>query len=348
MDITKILKPFDNNLKYLNDNKNVLLFAIILLGIYLVHFNESMTNRAIELYSNNIFKLIIFIIVSYISGSSPALGISLAIIILISFQIITNIKLKQDLGMMKSKSLEKFNNFSEINPADTAYFSNEFLTEPLEKKNNSYVQSNYKLVTPTDISLQMLNEGKLMLDDSKQLENDLKLRYDSREQNIMNLTKKTGQDMIQSGLNRIQRADMGEYNLNSNINSINMMNTSNMTNNLDNIDNIKFIKYNKIVKDNADDYGIIATYNELLNNYQNLLLEKKLNNQSNNSMIDENIKKININQFELLERIYNNNKNNMSNDKQISIQNQINMIKQLKSDGKDWTQHLTTLINQID
>lgn len=325
MDFTKILKPFDDKLKYLNDNKNVLLFVLILVGIYTVHFNESMTSRGIELYSNNIFKLIIFVIVSYMSSSSPALGISLAIMILISFQIITNIKLKQELG------INKFEKFSEIKPSDTTYFSNEFLTNPIGRMNGPLIPVDLKLTSPTDISMQMLKEGKILLDDSQQLENNLKSRYDSREQDIMNITKKKGHEMIQSGLNRMQQSNMGDY-----------LNTNPST-------NIKFIKYDRMIKNNSNDYGIKATYAELINNYQNLLLMNKMKKtEQTNQNIDEIMKKININQFELLERIYNNSKNEIDIDKQKMIEDQINLIKQLKSEGQRWTEQLSNLIILID
>lgn len=354
MDFTKLMRPFDNNLKYLNENKNILIFVLAGLGIYLVHFNESITNRAIELYSNNIFKLIIFIIITYVSGSSPAIGISLAIMILISFQIITNKKLRQDLEKNSEQNqnqnqeqnlLEKFNNFSEINPSDTTYLSNEFLTNPFEKISENSRSSNLdldsKLVTPTDISIQMLNEGKLMLDDSEQMATDLKTRFDMREQEIAEITRKTGKDLIESGLNRMQQADLGEYN------SIypSTINTN----------TIKFVKY----ENNPDEINDkIAKYNELLKNYKILLSTKKMYNSSNkfnninqNNLIDDDIKeyieKININQFELLEKIYNNKKNKLTLEKQQLIENQINQINSIKKTNGDWAKELKKLISLI-
>lgn len=356
MDFTKLMRPFDNNLKYLNENKNILIFVLAGLGIYLVHFNESITNRAIELYSNNIFKLIIFIIITYVSGSSPAIGISLAIMILISFQIITNKKLRQDLEKNSEQNqnqnqeqnlLEKFNNFSEINPSDTTYLSNEFLTNPFEKISENSRSSNLdldsKLVTPTDISIQMLNEGKLMLDDSEQMATDLKTRFDMREQEIAEITRKTGKDLIESGLNRMQQADLGEYN------SIYPSTTNTNTN------TIKFVKY----ENNPDEINDkIAKYDELLKNYKILLSTKKMYNSSNkfnninhNNLIDDDIKeyieKININQFELLEKIYNNKKNKLTLEKQQLIENQINQINSIKKTNGDWAKELKKLISLI-
>jgi hypothetical protein len=345
MDFTRLLEPLDNGLKYVNNNKNILLFVLIALGIYLVHYNESVTNKAMELYSNDIFKLIIFVMITYISGSNPALGISLAIMILVSFQIITNKKLKREL-QPENNLLEKFNNFSEINPSDTKYLSDEFLTNPLAKTRELSRPIDLKLVTPTDISLQMLNEGKLMLDDSEQMEKNLKSRYDYREKDIADITKKTGVNLIQSGLNRMQRADMGEYN--KKIESIESI-ESISSNNLNNSKLVKFIGYDKVAN-NLNDYGIMATYNELLNNYKNLVAKAEIPNQLNENQINENIKKININQFELLERIYSVNKSSMSKEKQEQIQNQINLIKKLRTEGQDktWQNQIINLINLID
>ena len=97
MIISNFLKTTNDFFISINSNKEILLLILILFGIYLTEFNEYIINNSSYLFDNNLFRLVIFIIISYISGSSPALGVSLAIIMLVSMQIITSIKLKKDL-----------------------------------------------------------------------------------------------------------------------------------------------------------------------------------------------------------------------------------------------------------
>lgn len=96
MILDDILKPFDNLLVSINNNKIILLLILILLGIYTTHLNQNIVEKSLNLFENKSFRLIIFIIITYISKSSPAIGIGLAIIMLISMQIITSIKFKKE------------------------------------------------------------------------------------------------------------------------------------------------------------------------------------------------------------------------------------------------------------
>ena len=66
MDINAVLKPIDNLFKSINDNKIILLLILILLGMYAVQYNESVSENAIYLFDNTIFKFVLFIIITYI------------------------------------------------------------------------------------------------------------------------------------------------------------------------------------------------------------------------------------------------------------------------------------------
>ena len=89
MRIDNTLKPFDNFLILLNDNKTVLLLILILLVIYIIYINRYIIN-------NDVFKLLIFIITAYIFTLDTTIGIILVIIMLITMQIITNNKFKKE------------------------------------------------------------------------------------------------------------------------------------------------------------------------------------------------------------------------------------------------------------
>jgi hypothetical protein len=95
--LNSLIENIDNFFSYLNNNKMVLIFVIILLSIYAVYLNEYVVDLTINLFEKKEFRLVIFIIITYISSQSPAIGIILVIIMLTSMQIITNIKFKKEL-----------------------------------------------------------------------------------------------------------------------------------------------------------------------------------------------------------------------------------------------------------
>ena len=94
--IKKFLEPIDNILISLNENKDILLIILGIFGIYFINYNYNIVINNIELFDNNYFKFFMFIIISYIASSNPAIGISLAIIILVSMQIITQYKINKE------------------------------------------------------------------------------------------------------------------------------------------------------------------------------------------------------------------------------------------------------------
>jgi hypothetical protein len=87
-----------DNLNYINNNIKILLLLLIILSIYYINNNNNINiENIINLFDNQIFKFIIFIIISYISSSNPIIGISLAIFLLINLQLITYTKFKKEL-----------------------------------------------------------------------------------------------------------------------------------------------------------------------------------------------------------------------------------------------------------
>lgn len=310
-DMNKILEPFDSILKSINSNKNTLILILILLGIYYVNFNDNIVSNSINLFNNELFKFVVFIFITYISSYSPAIGVSLAIIMLTSLQIITYIKLKKEFEQdINLSDLDK-EKFSQITPSDVSYLNDEYLTNPLEKINQLAppINFNLKFTTPKELSYQMINEGKTMLNDSYDLEQDFVKRYDSREQQIAFETKRNGTELVSSGINRLQNADQGEYNFKSD------------TNDVPN----KFIKYSKLMNNNNQINSLVnASYNELLYNY-NLLTNKQLNPKD----FDIQLGKVYIAEFDLLQSIYKTRKSSYSEEKQQLIHQLINDIKNM-------------------
>ena len=324
MDITQFMKPVDNLFISINENKGVLILIIILLGIYLIQFNEYIIKNATYLFDNNLFRLIIFIIISYISGSSPALGISLAIIMLTSMQIITTLKFKEEI---KQENFRQFNQHDNLDIQ--SYNPHEmYLSEPLkmQKDLNPYADYDKKLITPTDYYMQMIKKGKILLDNSYDLEQDLSKRYDQREDNISNITKRQGVELISSGLNRLQKSNNGEYNIFN-----------------DDKQSAKFIKYSKLLENISNDPGILASYNELLYNY-----DKLITSQHDDKTFNILLNKVYLSDLDLLETIYKVKKNNLSDDKKLLIDNQFNKIKQTKLENSDLINELKLISSLLE
>lgn len=197
--LTTFLQPVDNVIENINSNKFVLTIILFFLGIYAVSYNEYISTKAIDLFSNDGFRLIIFLITTYVASTSPALGISLAIIMLSSMQIISNIKLKKDLKNME--------NFDPVPNSDNSY---EYLSNPLETDDNKepalFWNEQSELTHLNDLYTSMIKKGKNLLDESHDLEQDLTDRYDKREKSIMETTKNTGNVLISSGMNRLYKS----------------------------------------------------------------------------------------------------------------------------------------------
>lgn len=322
MNINNLLNPVDKFFININENKSILLILLVLLGIYLTQYIEPTTENLINLFSNNIFKFVIFIIITYITGSSPALGIGLAIVMLVTLQIITNLKFKKEIKN------EKFSQIDPIDPVDMTYLNDEYLTNPLlmVKDLSPPIGLNLKLENPNQLYSQMLKKGKLLLNDSYELEKDLDKRFDVREQKIAEITRRNGMDLVDSGINRLQKSDQGEYNI---INS--------------NPKFSKFIIYNKLLEGNTSNPAIMAIYTELKNNYD-ILLSRQLDKNS----FDNQLEKIYQNELEFLETIYKYKKDKISPEQQKQIENEINKTKQLKYENKDlWINKLKEICNLL-
>ena len=113
--------------------------------------------------------------------------------------------------------------------------------------------------------------------------------------------------VIQSGLNRLQVSDQGEYN------------TNNKKKN-------KFVKYNKLVENYIHNPQIMSAFNELKSSFEKL--QSITNNKGDFKRYIEQVYK---NEIYLLELIYKNKKETLSDKKQNKINTIISQIKQLIS-----------------
>ena len=119
----------------------------------------------------------------------------IAIIILVAYQLILKASINE--GFVPYNSSEQ-----------------QYLTKPLLKEDELEQLGNnidFTLITPEMNNKKMIEEGKMLLEESNKLKNDLKTRYDTREKDIMNETEMLAKNMINSGLNGLEPSYNGEY-----------------------------------------------------------------------------------------------------------------------------------------
>lgn len=312
MAFDNFLKYFDNSIKSLNNNRTLLIFILILITICYTFYSDDIVEKYISIFDNDLFKLTIFFIISYIAGSCPAIAIILGIIMLVNLQIITHVKLKNELDedIKKIDEVElKKEKFGQIEPVDMSYFSNGYLTNPFEKINELAPPANFnlKLINPNDLSKQMILDGKKLLNDSFDLENEIKSRYDSREEQIVFDTKRIGEELVESGKNRLYGIEYGNYDKEN-----------------------KILYPNKLSK-YFDEPIIKSSWNELIITY-NELKTKKMDIKD----FDLKLEKIYYLELELLENIYRFKKKFYCKDKQEIINKLINDIKNLLDKEKKY------------
>lgn len=318
MEINNILDPIDNLFKKVDENKIVLILIILLVGIYTSYYSDKIGDKMIDIFSDNRFKLVLFIIISYISSSSPAIGISLTIAIMVTLQVISGIKIRRELDN---------ENFSQIESSDFNNLENIYLKDPILLNNDlsPIIELDLKLEKPSQIYENMIKSGKSLLDNSVEIEKDYENRLDKREQQIASITRRDGIELVKSGLNRLQNADQGEYN---NINEIKKP--------------TKFIKYSKMLEENKNNPAIMAIYMEMINNYM-ILTTNKMDREE----FDIQLRKVYENEYEFLVTIYKYKKEEISGEYKKIIEEKIEEIKELKKNNENWIIELKELIKLL-
>ena len=324
MGFETIIDGFSDLFAKLKDDKLVMFILIVLLSLYASLWEKTLQPYTMNIFSNKYFRFIIFVLVSYIAGSNPALGVILAIAILVTLQTITYTSMGNQSEKFNSKNFipEKFS------PAN---FNNgsEYLTKPLLRQKELTKMGgnlNLKLQTPTDLYENMIKQGRVLLDDSMELKNDLKTRFDIREQTIANITERDGRVLVQSGLNRLQPANNGEYN------SL-LDNKSNKLSELSNDDNLSvnnsssYIKYDRFIENYSDNELVIDLYNLLKSKYNEITTNKSLSE----SDFDIKLQEIYDTEFDLLVAIAEIKTKKMKEFDSEKINKKIEYIKELRN-----------------
>ena len=312
---------YNNLLKKVNENKHIIIGLVILLVFYISYLSY-LSDDLINIFNHPIIKLIIFGLIFYISIDNLVVGIILTIIILVSVQVISNVKIKNEIN-----SELKLENFYSVNGFDQ---TDNYKSNPLLKLNQlSTITNNLNLEyeTPEQFYKNMINDGKNLLNNTYGMQKDLKKRYDSREDEIIKSSNHHANMLIQSGINRLQQANQGEYNMPSYSN-----------NKLE-----KYIKYNNIEDNYLNNSEIIELFDKLKNNY------KKLENPVLNQVqFEEQLNEYYENKLDLIEKIFEYKKDSLDKDKVNQINEILDDIKQNKKDkNNNWMESIDVLIKLL-
>jgi hypothetical protein len=321
MSLEFVIENFSDYFDKLKDDKLVMFILIVLLSLYSSLWVESLKNYTINIFSNKYFKFIIFVLITYIASSNPALGVILAIAMLVTLQTITYTTYMTN-TINTEKESEKFSPSQLTN-------ENKYLNNPLLKQNELTKMGNnlnLKLQTPTEYYEKMIKQGRILLDDSLELKNDIKTRFDIREQTIANNTERDGKILVQSGINRLQKSDNGEYNswLDNQTSNLSFGLTENkLTENK----KTSYIKYDRFIENYSDNELIMDLFNLLKTKYNEITMNKSLSKDD----FEIKLQEIYDTEFDLLIAIYDVKTKKMNSEENEKVQKKIEQIKELRN-----------------
>ena len=171
------------------ENKIITMVVIFLLGLFLGSY------YSYKIFSNIYFQFLLFLFVIWVMSINVFLSAIIAVLMLIAYQLILKVSINE--GFVPHTENES-----------------EFLNKPLLKNDELEPLGDnidFTLITPKMNNQNLIKEGKKLLNNSNDLENDLKSRYDTREKEIMDNTRIIGTRMIKSGISGLEESINGEY-----------------------------------------------------------------------------------------------------------------------------------------
>jgi len=170
----------------------------------------------------------------------------------------------------------------------------------------------------------MIKRGKVLLDDSLELRNDNKKRFDIREQQIAEITQRDGNVLVQSGINRLEKADDGEYN--SWIENDSQMSRISNYNKLSNNKKSSYVKYDKFIQNYSDNEEVMALFNLIRQKYNELTQNKSISQLD----FDDKLEEIYDTEFDLLVAIANVKMNKIDPKDAKNINDKLQNVKNLR------------------
>jgi hypothetical protein len=179
MVVNKLLN-IDNKLnEYLNSNKFTVGFTVLILTGYISWIITVGSEDIIKIFDNLIFKLILFGIITWVSGKNLALGVIMALCLLVVLQVISNKKLLLEIERENYIPIDGYfsKNLNCLTCNDSKSGPNNNLTNELEFTKLSKIYD------------EIINQGKKLVESG----------------NIQE-----GNVLITSGLGRLQKTNYGE------------------------------------------------------------------------------------------------------------------------------------------
>lgn len=313
MGFENIINGFSDFFAKLKEDKLVMFILVVLLSLYASLWVESVQQYTLNVFSNKYVRFVIFVLITYIASGNPALGVILAIAVLVTLQTITYTTI--------SNKSEKFSPSNYDN-------NNNYLSKPLLKQKELTRMGdalNLKLQTPNELYENMIKQGRILLDDSMELKNDLKTRFDVREQQIANATERDGKVLVQSGINRLQPANNGEYNswLDNSVGLSQMSDEDKLSVN----QRSSYIKYDRFMQNYSDNELVMDLFNLLKSKYNEITTNKTLTSED----FDIKLQEIYDTELDLLVAIADIKTKNMKDSNSEKINKKIEYIKDLRA-----------------
>lgn len=333
MNFEQIIMKMNELMISIKDNKILMLILVILLSSYASLWVKSLQKYTINIFSNKYFKFGIFLLITYIANNNPALGIILAIAMLVTLQTITYTNIQNH-----KEDMENFYNENDENDENGEIF----LNNPLLKQNEMTKRGDeldLKLQTPKEMYKEMIMKGKDLLYDSMEMNNEFKKRYDYRELSIAENAKREGELLIESGINRLQESDNGVYKMQNNI-------KKNMDENDTNkILKSKYVKYDRYLENKKG----IESMKEELNNLKKIYNDtiNKNNKKMTQIEFNEKIKEMETKEMKILMMIYENKKYNLTMNEKDKIMKQIEKIDENRKNNKNNEYEIRELSNLL-
>lgn len=178
----------------INNNQISICIFLIIISIAIVYFISGLSIDKIDYIDNTISKGILFGIITYLASHNMMIGVILIILIIVVFQIISNLKLNDEL------SKEEF-----------------FLYKQMIQEETEKINDGLEFETPIQYYNHMIDEGKILLSDSYLLFHELEIHPNKKMFEVAETARLDGLQLIKSGIGRLEESDLGELYLVNNV-----------------------------------------------------------------------------------------------------------------------------------
>lgn len=128
----------------IKENKVVITLFIILISIYSSAYVNNLPSNILDIVDTPVMKFIIFVTISYLAMDNPTIGIILTMLVLVTLQVASNMKIKRDI--YTDLQIEHFTNMDFNLESESKQEQNLDYLDYLKKKNIIKALSINKLI----------------------------------------------------------------------------------------------------------------------------------------------------------------------------------------------------------